>query len=72
MLAMSAMNTAAVEAVAKHMEEAQEHAFIQVMAFGGAMSEVAADFDAFPWHNALFEMQVVHTAASLELGTVLM
>lgn len=57
-LPKTAMDSKAIQVMAKAMGEAQEHAFMQCKAFGGQLSAFSDDMDAFPWRNLPFECQV--------------
>ncbi|WIA13183.1 hypothetical protein OEZ85_006775 [Tetradesmus obliquus] len=55
---LTPLNSSAVKIIAKFMVQAQKHAFIQSRAWGGQVTAVADDFNAFPWRQAPFECQV--------------
>ena len=58
LLAVSPMSTEAISALAKLTAENNKQAFVQVKALGGALTAQPGNPSAFPWRDALFEMQV--------------
>lgn len=58
LLAMTPMSSAAISAMSKAIDGAQQHAFVQARALGGALSAVPEDANAFAWRKPLYEFQV--------------